>query len=102
MFKEGAGNGFIWPAHVSRITNMLFIAHLSSAHYILNAFSVQGLLLRTLYFSMPHKQKSHKFLYVVFFHLGDSPASEFYVVTFRNTLVCSIFKGGEDGTDRVS
>jgi len=35
---------------------------------------------------MPHKQKSHKFLYVVFFRLGDSPVSEFYVVTFRNTL----------------
>jgi len=99
IFKEGAGNGFLWPAHVSCITIMLFIAHLSSAHYFLNAFSVQGLLLCTLYFSMPHKQKSHKFLYVVFFHLGDSPASEFYV-TFRNT-VCSIFKGGEDGTDRV-
>jgi len=76
---------------------MLFIAHLSSAHYLLNAFSVQGLLLHTLYFSMPHKQKSHKFLYVVFFHLGDSSASEFYVVTFQNT-VCS---RREDGTDRV-
>ena len=34
---------------------------------------------------MPHKQKSHKFLYVVFFHLGDSPTSEFYV-TLQNTL----------------
>jgi hypothetical protein len=27
---------------------------------------------------------------VVFFLLGDSPVSEFYVPTFRNTL-CSIF-----------
>jgi len=25
-------------------------------------------------------------LFVVFFILGDSPASEFYVLTFRNTL----------------
>lgn len=85
IFKKGARNGFLWPAHVSCIMIMLFIAHLSSAHYILNAFPVQGLL-QTLYFSMPHKQKSNKFLYVVFFHLGDSPTSEFYVVTFWNTL----------------
>ena len=100
LFKESDGNGFLWPAHMSHITNMLFIAHPSSAHYILYAFSVEGLLLHTLYFSMPHKYKSHKFLYVVFFHLGDSLASEFYVVTFWNT-VCSSSIGGEDGTDRV-
>ena len=34
----------------------------------------------------------HRVLNVVFFLLGDSPASEFYVPTFRNT-VCSIFIG---------
>ena len=27
-----------------------------------------------------------KYLHVVFFLLGDSPASESYVTTFRNTL----------------
>jgi hypothetical protein len=27
-----------------------------------------------------------KYLYVVFFLLSDSPASKFYVPTFRNTL----------------
>jgi hypothetical protein len=32
-------------------------------------------------------------LNVVFFLLGDSPASEFYMPTFRNT-VCSIFMCG--------
>jgi hypothetical protein len=31
---------------------------------------------------------------VVFFLLGDSPASEFCVPTFRNTLYLSIFIGG--------
>jgi hypothetical protein len=35
-------------------------------------------------------------LNVVFILLGDSPASEFYVPTFRNT-VCSIFKGRVSG-----
>jgi len=30
--------------------------------------------------------KFHRVLNVVFFLLGDSPASEFYVRTFRNTL----------------
>ena len=35
----------------------------------------------------------HRVLNVVFFLLGDSPASEFYVSTFRNT-VCPIFIGG--------
>jgi len=40
-------------------------------------------------------------LKVVCFLLGDSPASEFYMLTFRNT-VCSIFIGAyEDGRDRV-
>ena len=56
-------------------------------------------------------------LNVVFLLLGDSPASEFYVTTFRN-IISSIFVGGvssknssciilpaytiyEDGTDRV-
>jgi len=44
-------------------------------------------------------------LNVVFFLLGETPASEFYAPTFRNT-VCSIFIGGistfyEDGTDSV-
>jgi hypothetical protein len=29
---------------------------------------------------------SNKQLFVVFFLLGDSPASDFYVLTFRNTL----------------
>jgi len=42
---------------------------------------------------------------VVLFLLGDSPPSEFYVPTFRNT-VCYIFIGHvntiyEDGTDSV-
>jgi len=27
-----------------------------------------------------------RFLHIVFFVLGDSPAAEFYVPTFRNTL----------------
>jgi predicted ABC-type ATPase len=31
--------------------------------------------------------------YVVCFLLGNSPASEFCMPTFRNTLVCSIFIG---------
>ena len=39
LFKESDGNGFLWPAHMSHITNMLFIAHPSSAHYILYLFS---------------------------------------------------------------
>ena len=30
---------------------------------------------------------------VVCFLLGDSPASDLYMPTFRNTLICSIFKG---------
>ena len=34
----------------------------------------------------------HHILYVVCFLLGNSPASEFYMPTFRNT-VCSIFIG---------
>jgi len=34
-----------------------------------------------------------RILYVLCFLLGNSPASEFYMLTFRNT-VCSIFKGG--------
>jgi hypothetical protein len=34
----------------------------------------------------------HCVLYVVCFLLGNSPASEFYMSTFRNT-VCSIFIG---------
>jgi hypothetical protein len=46
---------------------------------------------------MPHKQQSHKILDAVFFHLGDSPASEFYVVTLQITL--SHHHGGEDGTE---
>jgi len=33
------------------------------------------------------------FVLVVYFILGNSPASEFYMPTFRNTL-CSIFIGG--------
>ena len=42
---------------------------------------------------------------VVFFLLGNSPASGVYMPTFRNT-VCSVFVGGylpayEDGTDSV-
>jgi len=38
-------------------------------------------------------------LYVVRFLLGNSPASEFYMPTFRNTVV-SIFIGKyEDGTE---
>jgi hypothetical protein len=38
----------------------------------------------------------------VCFLLGNFPASEFYIPTFRNTI-CSIFIGlsYEDGTDRV-
>jgi hypothetical protein len=32
-------------------------------------------------------------LNVVVFSWGDSPASEFYVPTFQNTLVCSIVIG---------
>jgi len=44
-------------------------------------------------------------LNVVFFPLGETPASEFYVPAFRNTG-CSIFIGGirtsyEDGTHSV-
>jgi len=40
-------------------------------------------------------------LYVVCFILGNSPASEFYMPTFRNT-VCSIFVlAYEDGRYRV-
>ena len=31
--------------------------------------------------------------HVVFFHLGDSPASEFYVPSFRNTLLHLMFIG---------
>jgi len=32
------------------------------------------------------KQRKEKLLLYVFFLLGDSPSSEFYVPTFRNTL----------------
>jgi len=39
------------------------------------------------------REKENIMVYFVFFLLGDSPASEFYVLTFRNTLVYSIFIG---------
>jgi hypothetical protein len=45
-----------------------------------------------------------KYLYVVFFLLCDSLASEFYVSTFRNTLSVPssyTYTVYEDGTDRV-
>jgi hypothetical protein len=41
---------------------------------------------------------SYFVLNVVFFLWGDTPASEFYVPMFRNT-VCSIVIGGEDGPE---
>jgi len=34
------------------------------------------------------------FFSFLFFFLGESPAPEFYVATFRNVLFCSIFIGG--------
>jgi len=40
-------------------------------------------------------------LYVVCFLLGNSPASEFYMPTFRNTLSVPSSLAYEDGTDRV-
>jgi len=33
-------------------------------------------------------------MFVVCFLLGNSPASDFYMLKFQNTLVCSIFAGG--------
>ena len=41
--------------------------------------------------------------YIVYFLLGNSPVSEFYVPTFQNTLsvLSSYPSAWEDGTDRV-
>jgi len=49
-----------------------------------------------------HQEKLHncKIVYVCFL-LGDSPASEFYMPTFRNTVPFSVAGRYEDGTDRV-
>jgi hypothetical protein len=48
------------------------------------SFGVKGLIFLILGFC--------SVVNVVFFLMGDSPAFEFYVPTFRNTL-CSIFLG---------
>ena len=50
-----------------------------------------------------HRGVEYSFTLVVCFLLGDSPASEFYMPTFRNTLFHLHRQVGayEDGTDRV-
>jgi len=40
-------------------------------------------------------------LHVVFFLLGDSPVSEFYVPTLQNNLSVPSYTTYEDGTDSV-
>ena len=40
-------------------------------------------------------------LNVVYFFLGNSPTSELYMLTFRNTVFPIFICAYEDGTDRV-
>ena len=51
--------------------------------------SISGTIYTLLFFISDFR----RVLNVVFFLFGDSPASEFYMPTFRNS-VCSIFIGG--------
>jgi len=63
-------------------------------------------------FTQTKMENFHLVLNVVCFHLGYSPASKFYMPTFRNTLfhlhrqvgACRLYThlpAYEDGTDRV-
>ena len=45
--------------------------------------------------------KNKSYVYFVCFLLGDSPASDLYMPTFRNTLSVPSSPAFEDGTDRV-
>jgi hypothetical protein len=79
--------------------NYAFLAHSAGETFaLLGCYAAQ---IRTLLPTFKNNLSSHlqgpsssrRLIVVVCFLLGNSPASEFYMPTFRNT-VCSIFIGG--------
>ena len=81
-----------WNAHVQSLASKLSTVSfmIKSLKEILSTNIIQNLI-----------SSFRRVQNVVCFLLGDSPASDLYIPTFRNTLSVLSSKAFEDGTDSV-